>query len=361
MGVLAKEAIRQQALESYALLSGAPEPELDALVGLVAQLLGAPVAMLSLIDHDRLVFKARVGLEQQEAPRHGSFCSAAAQSDELFVVPDAAADPRFVHHPMVVGEEHLRFYAAVPLVTPRRAVIGTLCVIDRKPRELLPAQVHTLRVLAQLVMVVLEQRRRSLLRDAVIEALDGELRLEVEDLRRLAASGLAAAGSPRGEAGRAVRLLSGIEQLEMTVDSLAELVRVGLGAGPRLLPAPVDLRELCQDAIDELAAGAGVAFEFVAEGDCTGHWDAARLAQTAMLLFEEARARSPEHGSVLVLARGQGEEVLLEVTIPATDGEPGVRIHLARELMQALGGKIDFKRTATHSTFFVALPRLPVV
>lgn len=358
---LASEPTRLQALQGYGLLDTPAEPELDDLVRLCAQVLDAPIALLSLVDSHRQFFKSRVGLDLSESPREGSFCSHAIQGDDLFVVPDATRDPRFQHHELVVGEPHLRFYAAMPLVTDRRAAIGTLCVIDTRPRGVTADQATALRVLAAELMTRLEQRRIAAVRDGVVRALDKELRAEVGTLRDRVAESLTRGQLARGEAERIVQLLSGIERVDASIDSVADLVRFGLGKPPSLERRDVDVRELCHDMIEDLAAGAGVRFELTAEGDCSGRWDPARLSQAALLLFEEARARSPASGEVQVNARGLPEAVLLDVTIPAAAGEPGLRIHLGRELIQAMGGRVEFRHEGGKTIFSICLPRDPPI
>ena len=357
--LLASEAARLQALQGFDLLDTAPEPDLDEVVDLLARLLQAPIALLSLTDANRQFFKARIGLSVSELPRNGSFCEHAIQSEQLFVVSDASSDARFRANPLVTGEPHIRFYAAMPLVTSRKAAIGTLCVIDTKPRALTLDESAALRVLGRQMMGMLERRRSALLRDAVLGAIDRELRGGLDAVRRVATDALSTPDLTHREGTRTIQALAAIEELDATVDAVADLLRLGLGGSLELRPARVDLRLLCSEVIGELAAGVGVRFEFEAEGDCTGMWDPERLQQAAQLLFEEARSRSPRQGSVQVSARAAGEFVLLEVKIPAVEGDTRLRIHLGRELIQAMGGKVDFRRESGTTTFLVCLPRIP--
>jgi len=360
MARLATEEIRLQALQSYELLDAPPDPRLDELVALCGQLLQAPIALLSLVDAERLVFKVHHGIEAVETRREGSPCAAAILEDRLFVVEDAAADHRFAAHPLVAGPPHIRFCAAMPLITPRRAALGTLCIADVRPRSLTAVQAEALRVLSAQLMNLLEDRRIALVRDCVLQAIDRELHEQVDVLRRLAAAPLSQQPRPgSSESGRAVQLLSAIEHMDANIDSIGDLVRFGLGQPLELQPERMDLVRLCREVIEELAAGLGVQFDFTSSGDCKGRWDPGRLTQAALLLFEEARNRSEANGRVRVVARGEGENVLLQVSIPITPGEPGLRIHLGRELVRALGGKVDFAIEDERATFFVTLPRDP--
>lgn len=129
-----------QALRRLGMLDTAAQPELDQLVQQAASELQMPMALLSLVDAERQWFKARVGMEHAELPRAVSFCGHAICGDELFVVEDALRDARFADNPLVIGEPHIRFYACVPLKSPDGHRVGTLCVIDTRPRTLIPQQ-----------------------------------------------------------------------------------------------------------------------------------------------------------------------------------------------------------------------------
>jgi len=157
----ANETARLAALARYAVLDTPAEAEFDDLVGLAAQICGVPIALISLIDAERQWFKARLGLAAPETPREVAFCAyAITQPTELFIVPDAHADERFATNPLVTADPHIRFYAGIPLQTSEGYGLGTLCVIDRVPRELTPDQQNALRVLGRQVMAQLELRRQ---------------------------------------------------------------------------------------------------------------------------------------------------------------------------------------------------------
>ena len=155
------EKQRLEVLWQYEVLDTAPEEVFDDLTELAAHICEAPIALISLIDEKRQWFKSKVGMTVSETARDISFCGHAIAQTQLFVVADATKDKRFARNPLVTADPKIRFYAGTPLITPGGHALGTLCVIDKVPRELRPEQEKALRVLAHHVMTQLELRRRS--------------------------------------------------------------------------------------------------------------------------------------------------------------------------------------------------------
>jgi PAS domain S-box-containing protein len=174
------EPERLEALHRYRILDTTPEEAFDELVHLASTICSAPIALISLVDTSRQWFKARVGMDVAETPRNVSFCSHALHETGLFVVPDALADPRFASNPLVADDPRIRFYAGAPLTSPEGLNLGTLCVIDRRPRVLDEEQCDALRALARQVVVQLELRRQITERTKAERELDRFFDLSID-------------------------------------------------------------------------------------------------------------------------------------------------------------------------------------
>lgn len=155
------ESERLEVVHSYNLLDTEPEPGLDDLTRLASFIFETPIALISIVDEHRQWFKSRVGLDVTETPRELAFCAHAITGDEVMIVPDATQDPRFATNALVTGDPEIRFYAGAPLRSQSGASVGTLCVIDRVPRNLDERQKDALGALSRQVMSMLELRRAN--------------------------------------------------------------------------------------------------------------------------------------------------------------------------------------------------------
>ncbi|MBK1697471.1 ATP-binding protein [Rhodovibrio salinarum] len=154
------EPDRLHALYQYEVLDSPPEPSFDRLTALAARLFNVSIALVSLIDRDRQWFKSMHGLRTRETSTRLSFCKHTLAGDTVLVVPDATDDARFADNALVTGAPYIRFYAGAPLITPDGYNLGSLCIIDDKPRAgLSEADQRTLQDLADIAVDELELRR----------------------------------------------------------------------------------------------------------------------------------------------------------------------------------------------------------
>ncbi len=147
----ADEASRLEELHELKLLDTASELRFDRYTRLIADLFDFPIVLVTLIDQDRQWFKSNCGLDIRETSRDVSFCAHAINAHGVMVVPDAREDPRFASNPLVTGEPHIRFYAGAVVHSPRGQPLGTLCVIDREPRQFDDTQCSRLKQFAELI------------------------------------------------------------------------------------------------------------------------------------------------------------------------------------------------------------------
>lgn len=160
------ESSRQSELDGQHLVDSLPEAVYDDIVSLAALICDAPIALVTLIDRDRQWFKASTGLDDTGTSRDEAFCNhAIAKPNQMMEVPDAHDDSRFSGNRMVTGPLGIRYCAGMPLVSPKGAAFGTVCVLHRHPRFLEPRQKEGLAVLARLTMSLFEARHQRLRRE----------------------------------------------------------------------------------------------------------------------------------------------------------------------------------------------------
>jgi sigma-B regulation protein RsbU (phosphoserine phosphatase) len=174
--VAAEEARRMGAVRRYDILDTPPDGAFDRITAVAARLFDVPISIVSIVDEDRIWFKSRHGVDVEQVGRDPGLCASAILQEGPWVVTDAAADPRTLANPLVAGSFGLRFYLGVPLTTADGYRLGTLCVIDQKPRRVSDEDISTLTDLAAIVMDELELRlaaRRTV-------DLEQELRAQAE-------------------------------------------------------------------------------------------------------------------------------------------------------------------------------------
>lgn len=333
------EARRLSLLQSYRILDTGPEQAYDDFTRLAADICGAPIAMISLIDRDRQWFKASVGLPVSEAPREQAFCAHAIVDNQVLVVRDATADTRFEGNPLVVGEPNIRFYAGAPIVTETGHGLGTLCVLDRVPRELTDSQLGSLRALSRQLMTQLELRRTMGLlleaeraKKAFVANVSHELRTPLTSIR--GALALVRDAEPDLDVDSR-ELLSAAHRnanrLLVLVNDLLDLERVGSGdlavvkndceLGDAIQRAVETIRPIARDAGVTVVSPA-TSIRLIADEN--------RLMQVVINLLANAVRFSPQGGTVTVGVTTDGGPV--RVTID--DQGPGVPAEFRQEIFE---------------------------
>ncbi len=172
------EAARLDALRRYDILDTPQDGAFDRVTSLAARILGTPIAIISLVDRDRIWFKSRHGLDVPQIDRDPGLCASAILKDEAYVLGDAASDVRSLANPLVAGDFGLRFYAGIPLRTHDHFNLGVLCCLDFVPRQTQPHELQALKDLAAIVMDQMELRLAA----RRIDELNDKLRTAYDEL-----------------------------------------------------------------------------------------------------------------------------------------------------------------------------------
>lgn len=166
------EIKRLENLHKYEILDTPADGDFDEITSLAAKIFNVPIAIITLVDSDRIWFKSSYGLDAEEIPRDPGLCSSAIMTDDIYIVEDARKDPRTLSNPLVAGLMGLQFYAAAPLRSSEGFNLGTLCIIDKHPRQLDAKESNMLMQLARIVMGQMELKLQSRLLVKDIEKSD---------------------------------------------------------------------------------------------------------------------------------------------------------------------------------------------
>jgi GAF domain-containing protein len=157
------ETARLDAVRRYDILDTPPDGSFDRITALAAQLFDVPIALVTIVDHDRIWFKSRYGLDDvEQIGRDPGLCASAILQDGPYIVEEARKDPRTLANPLVSGKFGLQFYAAAPLRSAHGHRLGTLCILDREPRMFSPKQAEVLQRLSEIVVDEMELRISAL-------------------------------------------------------------------------------------------------------------------------------------------------------------------------------------------------------
>lgn len=304
------ELDRSAAARRYGQLDLETGGVLDVITALAARRFGTPVSLVSIVDEERILFKSHHGLPNADAAREAGLCASAIWSNDPYVLNDASSDVRSQANSLVTGPTGVRFYAGVPLKTADGHNIGTLCVIDRKPRTVVEAQIDDLKDLAYVVMHVLSLRLESSRTVAKAELMAKEIDHRVMNSLQFVSSLLRVQGRSAGERGGAIQL----EQAANRVAAVARIHRHINAADKRAATCVAFLRGLCSDLGHILDRMINV------QGD--GGAVPMRYLQPIGLLVNELVTNAAKHGSGLIKVayRVQGERCSLTVS----DQGPGL-------------------------------------
>lgn len=381
---------RAALLRQLGILDSEPEASFDGLTQAARLLTGCPIALVSLLDVGRQWFKSKQGLSATETPIAWSFCMHAARQDDLFTVEDTRADPRFASNPLVGGEPHIRFYAGVPLKL-NGVSLGTLCVIDTRPRRLSVEVGQALEGLARAAEGLIAAQQAARLRSEVVSRVSHELRTPLNAVVGFAQLLLR---DPQDVALYAAHIHRAGTHLLALVNDMLNLARLETGRTPAELQ-PVSTATVMQRCIDLLQTDAqqqGVSLHALTEPDAEVVMaDQRGLTQALLNLAGNALKFSPPGAEVDMQAhRALDDRVHIDVTdqgpgiaaelipllflpfsqLPGTrkNNRTGLGLGLAisRQLVQAMGGEISVhSAVGAGSTFTIALqaaePGLPVM
>lgn len=374
------EAERLSALRATGLLDSPEERDYDELVELASIVCGMPMALVSLVDGERQWFKARVGMKASETPRDVAFCAhAILDPDEVFEVPNAREDGRFSANPLVTGAPGLGSYFGVPLRAPSGHALGTLCVLDREPRELDAQALRALRILARQVEKLIELRETSdralaasRAKSRFLATMSHEIRTPLHGLVGALDVAIARAGDAVDPG--LVDAQRGARHLHRMLTSVLDLSKADAGAID-LAPRPTDLARLVRDVaatFDGAARGKGLVLEVRAEDVGHAQVDGTRLSQVLFNLVDNA-IKFTDAGSVRLFVEcadegrarfsvsdtGIGIEPAARARIferfeqETADREgTGLGLALARELVARMGGTLALRSEAGSGTTF---------
>ena len=378
------EAARLAALRSYGILDTGYESAFDDITRIASYVCETPIAVVNLIDHGRQWFKSEIGLGVRETPIESSICAHAILENSFLEVPDTTQDRRFECNPLVTGEPHLRFYAGALLRTPDGLPLGTVCVLDYKPRKLSPGQREIMAALARQVMSQMELRRALLTSDLLQRNVSRLMAVAGHDLKQPLQVMIMAIDRIRGrnneprDQERLDQAVAAGMRLAAELDILAETSLLQSGDGiPRTGPVSLnDLFGAIRNTWQSHAEAKGLHLVIVPTSVAAVS-DSGMLRTILGNLVGNA-IKYTERGRILIGCRRRGAEVAIEVldsgvgiatqhleTIfdafhqinPGSDGL-GLGLSIVRRTAEALSHRIEVKSEPGCGTrFSIILPR----
>ena len=359
------EEARLAALQALQVLDTQPETALDQLAGLTARICGVPIALIALVDADRVWFKAAHGLAGiREVPRETSFCAATIVDDGVMEVEDAWADPRFAANPLVAGVPGVRFFAGAALRLRGGHRIGTLCVLGHRPHRLADDERASLRDLAQIATRFLESRQITA--DAVADLARAKLDAEMADRAKSeflahmshelrtplnAVIGFADMLRMQLHGPMPARYLDSVETIASSgrhlldlINDLLDLARIEAGA-IELQTETIDLGSIAHATarmLEPLAAGRGVGLRIEGRQGPRARGDRRAIQQVLINIIGNAIKFGPENSEVVV---GFTDSDPVEIRV--RDDGPGMTQRQIERSMEPYGrGPMESSRTA---------------
>lgn len=320
------EPERLAAVRRYEILDTPRDGAFDRITRLASRMLDVPIAIITLVDHDRIWFKSHHGVDVTEIPRDPGLCASAILSNDPYVLPDASADPRALANPLVAGEFGLRFYAGVPLTTSDGYNLGTLCVIDKVARPIDQDQIDDLKDLASVVIDQLELRLSA--RRAVSQA-----QLLAREIDHRVMNSLQFVSGVLNMQGRATddpAVTSQLQEASTRVAAVGRVHRNFYSSDTDQVSCIAFLRRLCAD----LAEICGQSIEVTGdEGDVPTTW-----IQPIGLIANEFITNAVKHGAgkLALSYRVAGDDHILSVC----DEGPGLPPDFDLEGSRGLGMKV---------------------
>jgi len=362
------EAARMMAVRRYDILDSPPDGAFDRTTAIASRLFNVPIAIISIVDNDRILFKSRHGLEVGQIDREPGLCASAILQSDPWVLLDAKTDPRSLANPLVASAFGLRFYVGVPLQTSDGFNLGTLCVIDKEPRTVTQDQIDNLKDLAATVMDQMELRlaaRRAVSElKEVIDEKDDALRrsaMMAKEIDHRVMNSLQMVASLLKLHGRSLADEPASAELALAASRVAAVARVHqhiyMSDTVETTECASYLRRLCEDLSDMLPEGRG---PIVVEATQT-ELPTEQIAPLGLILNElVTNAAKHGHGRITVALEHQGEtgyvmrvsdegKALPEGFDPF--GRSGLGMKVVGSLTNQLGGKFVVKTSQDGATF----------
>jgi signal transduction histidine kinase len=386
------EEARLAAVRRYDILDTPPDGAFDRVTALAARLFGVPIAIISIVDGDRIWFKSHHGTEVDQIGREpGLYTSAVMQTDAF--ARDESLDPQLLSDPLVAGEHGFRFYAAAPLISPDGFNLGTLCVIDRQPRTLSEREIATLEDLAAIVIDELELRHAARSEEQRLEQVRADFTATVSHELKTPLAAVYGAALTVARTDDAVdeetrrRLLTVIaeqgERLRSMFENVLSTTQLESGSF-RIVSRDLHPAELAHSAAE--AARAHLPPTVTIEVDIDGKLptaciDTTRVRQILENLLDNAVKYSPKDGRIELRVAADSETVRFHVRdqgpgIPESERDrifrryyrldpdlhagisgTGLGLYVCQQLATHMGGRIELDTRERHgSTFTLALP-----